>query len=316
MITKPGLKIPRFVVGVDGGGTKTVALAGDLDGLILGRGESGSSNYHNVGAEEASRAIRQAVLEAQKWAGLGKTKAEIAVVALAGVDSRRDRVKAEHFVNAANIARKSLVVHDSTAALQAATHGGPGIIVISGTGCVAAGINRAGKRSRVGGWGCLIDDEGSAYDIGRKALMSTFRALDGRFPRTRLGRALRRKFHVRRLEDALGTIYSEEFGVEGIAAIAPIVAKAASRDTVSRKILNSAGVSLAGLACTVAKRLKMEHERFEIALVGGTFAAGKHLVGPLRRKVRAECPHADIRVLKSEPAKGALLLAISEIQRN
>lgn len=308
------MHIPRFVVGVDGGGTKTVALVGTERGRVLGRGESGSSNYRNVGPRAASRAIRASVIEAQRHAGLSG-KAEIAIVALAAVDSDKDRLVAERFVRAAKIARKNLVVHDSMAALHAATQGGPGIIIISGTGCVAAGINKSGRYFRASGWGYIVDDQGSAYDIGRRALQSAFRAIDGRAPKTRLVSAFLREFRVNRLEDALGRIYSKEFGVEDIAGLASIVAEAASHDRVSRKILNDAGIALAEAACTVAKRLKMTNDHFTIALVGGTFNAGKSLIDPLRRRIAQECPKARVKRLKIEPATGALSLAISELRR-
>lgn len=148
IITRPTLQIPRFIIGVDGGGTKTVALVATTAGKVLGRGEAGPSNYHNVGPIAASRAIKQSVIRAKKQAGLAGTKADIAVVALAAVDSERDRASSERFVRRSGMT-KNLIVHDSKAALYAATGGRPGIIVIAGTGCVAAGINKAGKYSRV-----------------------------------------------------------------------------------------------------------------------------------------------------------------------
>ena len=315
MITKPTLQIPRIVVGVDGGGTKTVALVGTVTGRVLGRGESGSSNYHNVGPMAASMAIGRAVIEAQRQAGLVGRKAEIAVVALAAVDSVKDRMAAERFVRAAKIARKSIVVHDSMAALYAATRGRPGIVVVSGTGCVAAGINKAGRYFRASGWGYIVDDEGSGYDIGRKALQSAFRAIDGRAPKTRLVSIFKRKFRVVKLEDALGMIYAEGFGVEDVAGLAPHVAKAASHDHVSRRILNHSGKALAEAACAVAKRLKMKNEHFTITLVGGTYKAGRYLIDPFRKRVKQECRYAEVKLLKIEPARGALSLAVSKRHR-
>lgn len=304
------MTIPAFVVGVDGGGTKTVAIAATMRGKVLGRGETGSSNFHNVGPRAASRAIRKSVDQARKRAGLNGRRAEVAVVALAAVDSARDRRIAERFVRQAGIARKSIVVHDSEAALYAATRGREGIIVIAGTGCVAAGINREGKYHRASGWGYIIDDEGSAYDMGRKALTSAFRALDGRAPMTALVSALQRRFRVTRLEDALATIYSERYHVEDIAALAPIVVKIARHDMVSRRILENAGVALAESICVVAERLRMKNDRFPVVLVGGAFRAGELLIRPLSRRIRQECPRAYVERFKSDPVRGALMLAL------
>ncbi len=184
-------------------------------------------------------------------AGLGNMRgiregySDIGVVALAALNSPRDLATARRFVRAAKIAPRVFVVHDSVAALHAATHGKPGIVVISGTGCVAAGINKAGRYVRAGGWGYLIDDEGSAYDIGTKALRSAFRTLDGRTPRTKLASALKRRFRVKMLENASPLIYSDEFGIDSIAGLTPLVSKLAPSDEVCREILRNAGVALA-----------------------------------------------------------------------
>jgi N-acetylglucosamine kinase-like BadF-type ATPase len=312
IVTRASMKPLRYVIGIDGGATKTVALIGAENGKILGRGGSGPSNYHNIGVSAASVAIKQAVREARQRAGIERN-AEVAVVALAAVDSPRDKTTTLQFIRRIRIARKNLVVHDSVAALQAATSGQPGIIVISGTGCVAAGINEAGKYVRAGGWGYLIDDEGSAYDIGAKALRSAFRMLDGRSPETKLAYALKRKFRVRTLGDALREIYSAEFGVDGIAGLTPLVSKLASSDEVCRRILNDAGVSLAELACMVAKRLKMKNDAFTFFLVGGTFKAGRYLLQPFRARIKREYPNARIKIVKIEPALGAFSLAVSEL---
>jgi N-acetylglucosamine kinase-like BadF-type ATPase len=303
----------RHVVGVDGGASKTVALIGTESGKVLGRGESGPSNYHNVGAAAASRAIKKAVIEAQKQTGLREVRPETAVVALAAVDSEIDRAVALRFVRRTKIARTSYVVHDSVAALYAATQGKPGIIVISGTGCVAAGVNEAGEYARAGGWGYLIDDEGSAFDIGRKALTRAFRMLDGRARPTNLISILKRNFQVKMLEDALSLIYANGVSVEEVARLASLVSRAASRDKVCKEILNNAGITLAELACAVARRLCMTDDSFKVATVGGSFKSGRHLLKPFTARIKSECPRARVIRLKVEPARGAFLLAASEL---
>ncbi len=309
------MAVHTCVVGVDGGASKTVALIATADGRIIGRGQSGSSNYHNIGAQAAARSIKKAVSHAVNHAGLTGTKPEIAVVALAAINSPKDKLEAESFVRQAKIASTSFVVHDSVAALYTATQGRPGIIVISGTGSVAAGINRAGKYARAGGWGFLVDDEGSAYDVGRKALNRAFRAVDGRSPPTKLTSILRRKFGVKMLEDAQKQIYSDGMGVGEIAALAPLVSKAAARDGVCREILADAGIRLAELACAVARRLKMTNERVSVFVVGGNFKSGPPLLRPFKARTTSECPRARITKLNVEPVRGALALAVSELRR-
>jgi N-acetylglucosamine kinase-like BadF-type ATPase len=192
----------------------------------------------------------------------------------------------------------------------------PGIVVISGTGCVAAGLNEAGRHARAGGWGYIIDDEGSAYDIGKKALRSAFRTLDGRAPKTKLTSVLTRRFRVKTLEDASNQIYSDALGIDGIAKLTPLVSKLAPNDKVCREILSNAGVTLAELACVVAKQLRMRHDVFSITLVGGAFKAGRYLLQPFRARVRKECLHAKVRIMKIEPVLGSLSLAVSELRNS
>lgn len=298
-----------YVVGVDGGATKTVALIGTRT-RILGRGESGSSNYHNVGTDAAGKAIEAAVANAKKQARLrSRRRVKIAVVALAAIDSAEGVRIARGFVRRANLARKAFVVHDSVSALYAATRGKTGIIVNSGTGSFAAGINRAGDYVRVGGWGYLIDDTGSAFDIGMKAITLGFRMADGRTPRTRLMILLKNRLGVRRFDEILDMIYSNRIGVEEIAKLARSVSKAAGKDKVCRQILREVGVSLAELACTAARRLKLTNASFPLAMVGGGFRSGRYFMEPFASRVRDECPRARLVRLEDEPARGAYLIA-------
>ena len=310
-VSCPAMNKNRFVVGVDGGGSKTVALIADESGRIHGRGESGSSNYHNVGADAAGGAIKKAVKEAQIQAGLGGKFLSTSVVALAAIDCSNDKKIAQRFVQKTSIARKNFVVHDSIAAIYASTRGEPGVIVNSGTGSVAAGINRHGQYARAGGWGYILDDEGSGYDIGRKGLNYAFKSLDGRVPATKLVTIFKRFFGVKNLEDALERIYTDGLTVEEIAHLAPFVSKAAHNDQVSRQIVRAAGVELAKLVCAVSRQLRMTNERFTVTIVGGSFKSGRNLLRPFEASIKKECPHVRINKLKIEPVNGAVLLALS-----
>jgi N-acetylglucosamine kinase len=299
----------RYVVGVDGGATKTLALIGTANGKVLGRGVAGSSNYHNIGELAASKAIKTAVARAKKQAGIGKSRVRTAVIALAAVDSAEDFRVARRFVRLANVAGGSVVIHDSVAALYAASQGSPAVIVNSGTGCFAAGVNRAGEYVRVGGWGYLIDDKGSAFDIGMRAITMAFRMMDGRTPVTRLPTLLKRRLRVKRFDQILDMIYANRLSVEEIARLAPLVSKAASDDKVCRRILNEAGTSLAELAITAARRLEMTNRSFQLATVGGGFKSGHYLLRPFASRIRDNCPRARFVSLRVEPAKGAYLFA-------
>ena len=300
-----------YVVGVDGGATKTVALVGTLEGRILGRAKTGSSNYHNIGSELAGKAVKEAVVRAKKRAGLGHITPKIAVVSLAGVDSHKDIRVTSRFVRRANVAKTSFVIHDSVAALYAATHGSPGIIVNSGTGSFAAGINRAGEYVRVGGWGYLIDDRGSAFEIGMKAITFAFRMMDGRTPRTKLVNRLEHTLGVGMFDEILDLVYSNRIDVREIAELAPLVSQTANNDKVCRRILRESGTSLAELACAAARRLKVTRSSYPLAMVGGGFNSGFYFIEAFKSRVRKECSRARFVSLgkQDEPAKASYLIA-------
>jgi N-acetylglucosamine kinase-like BadF-type ATPase len=302
-----------YVAGIDGGASKTIALIADRKGTILGRGRGGPSNYHNIGVQAATIAIKEALKKAKSDAGTTE-KVEIAVVALAGIDSEQDLTNASNFVKNARIARTSIVIHDSVAALYATTKGRPGIVVNSGTGSFAAGINNKGTYARAGGWGRIIGDEGSAYDIGLTAIKMAFRSFDGREKKTELIEILKRRFRIKRLDDLISQIYNTGLTVEEIAAVTPLVISAARKDGISKTILNEAGAELGELVCAVAIRLKMTRQEFPVVAVGGSFKSGGYLLRALKSKISGCCPNAQVTQMHVEPALGSLSIALKALR--
>ncbi len=300
----------NYIVGVDGGASKTLAVIGDDYGNPIALGRAGSTNYHNVGVAATVREIRKAIHNAAEEAGIAHLRPRLAVCALAAIDSDRDFVSAVRFVKAAKIAERSYVTHDSVAALHASFGNQPGIIINAGTGSVAAGVNSNGKYVRIGGWGYLCGDEGSGFDIGRKALVAAFRATEGRSPHTTLESILRRKFQVKSLREAIPVLYGQGVDVDLVARLALTVSKAASSDRVCRQILRDAGIELAHQVYATAVKLGLTKKHFKIATTGGNFKS-RILFSSFSKSIRQRCPRATIFRGSTEPAKGAYGLAVS-----
>ncbi len=148
----------RFVMGVDGGATKTLAAVLDLQEQTLHLGHGGSSNPDSVGAHAATDSLVKATDEAIGRAGIEREQLDAAVLAVAGTDT--DAV-------AAHVRERCpatwLVVNDVVGAWAAATDARPGVGVISGTGSNVLGIGQDGRAWRAGGWGHVLGDEGSGY---------------------------------------------------------------------------------------------------------------------------------------------------------
>ncbi|HLL69996.1 MAG TPA: BadF/BadG/BcrA/BcrD ATPase family protein [Pyrinomonadaceae bacterium] len=310
------LSAPLVVLGVDGGGTKTQAMITDEEGRALGEGLAGPSNPLRVGVSSAAAAVREAVDRACAAAGVRRTDIASAEVGLAGV--RRADLKERM----ADALQRTLginpieVVTDADIALYGATAGKPGLVLIAGTGSICCGKNARRKHACAGGWGPLAGDEGSGSWIARRALQAVAHASDGRGDATRLGEAACLYFNVATADDLSLAIYAPSMTNERIAGFARSVIEAArARDAVACEIVTDAGRELASLARTVIRKLRIERESFQVAYVGGVFAAGELVLAPLRKAVEQSAPQAFLAPPQLSPAAAAATMARAHIRR-
>jgi len=298
---------------VDGGATKTTAVVGRPDGTLLGAARAPSSNYHNVGVKGAARSIRTSIRLACRRAAQSSRDLETVVIGLAAMDSPSDFVVGRRLAHLAGLGRRRIIKHDSVIALYAATLGRPGIVVNAGTGSFAAGVNARGRILRAGGWGSIIDDEGSAYDVGRLAIRAALRALDGRERETIIGRLLVRRYKLRTLEDIVPAVHEKLMTVEEISAISKLAAQAALKgDRAARDIFAYEGKALAGLVSSIARRLGMTRTKPNIYCTGGVFKAGPIVLAPFERELRKSVPRFAVKRPRFDPVVGAFVLALRQ----
>ena len=302
-----------LVSGVDGGATKTLAVVGRLDGTLLASARGPSSNYHNIGVRKAAKSIRTSVNSACRNARASFDDVETVVMGLAAMDSPRDFEAGHRVADLAHLGKRGIVVHDSVIAIYAATLGRPGIVVNAGTGSFAAGIGADGRTIRAGGWGNIVDDEGSAYHIGKLAIRAALRALDGTERKTAIAKLLVRKFKLQALENIVHEAYNKPLTVEEISSISKLAAQAAAKgDRAAREIFTYEGQALASLVSSVARRLDMTTSKPEIYCTGGVFKAGPVLLDPFKKELRKTVPRFILRRPRFEPVIGAFVLALKE----
>ncbi|HCV43286.1 MAG TPA: hypothetical protein DGH68_07360, partial [Bacteroidetes bacterium] len=228
-----------LVIGVDGGGTKTIALAADPSGNILARRESGASNVNVVGLDGTARSLHRVITECCDDVRCPPDELTSIVLALAGAGDDVVRQRISDAVNElfAQEGRKPLpisVESDSRAALEGAFDGGPGVVIVAGTGSIVIGKTDRGAVLTVGGWGRILGDEGGGFFIGREALRSLALHLDRRGEATKLEDKLAEKFQWRTRADIIRAVYQEQVD---LSRLAPIVLEAAAQnDIVSQKI--------------------------------------------------------------------------------
>jgi N-acetylglucosamine kinase-like BadF-type ATPase len=298
----------KFYVGVDGGGTKTECVVADDSGRLLGMSVSGPSGYHNIGVSVALSNLKAGVDAALAEARLKSTRVSTAFLGLSCIDSRRD---AERLYGRVGwIARKVLLEDDSSAALAGAFSGGPGIVALSGTGSVVRGMSERGQKVRVGGWGYLIGDDGSAFDIGRQALARTAAATDAARKGKPLCRAVLKDFGVNEPDELIGAVNTQHDPVSRIASLATLVSRVASNgDPVSLEILEDAGTKLAHLVLIAAKRLDVLGKPCRVSRIGSVFES-KFVSSSFERELRAKWSSLEITLPDLRPSVGAVLLAM------
>lgn len=179
----------RYVLGVDGGGSKVVCLAADERGRLLGYGRGGPVNTNYVLRQEAMDSLKYAINTALKEAGLRGEKIEaLCISAPMGPDTVgkvMEECGIRHVIRAA----------EGETARWAARFwidGHIGVTVDGGTGSLARGWARDGREVGSGGWGATLGDEGSGYWIGMKAMIAVLQAYDGRIEETMLTEAVLR----------------------------------------------------------------------------------------------------------------------------
>lgn len=307
---------PMLLLGIDGGATTTRALIGTDAGGILAIGTGGPSNhlYGDAAKRRLRGALQQSISDAVRQCGLKEPSVGCAWLGMTGLrEGSQFPALIEATVRGILDIADVHVSGDMETAHAGATALKPGILVYSGTGSNAFGVDAHGGTARCGGWGYLIDDEGGGYQVGRAALKAVYRASDGRAPATALTDTVLAHFGASTLKELTEVIYKDD-GLDrpSIAALSRLVSVAAERgDDVSRDILATAGNELAQLAATVAAKLGRLPEPPVIYAAGGVFRAGPPLRSEFARMVAERVPGATILPPRFPPIVGAYLLALN-----
>ena len=296
----------RYLMGVDGGATKTLAAVLDLRSEELHLAHAGPSNEDAVGAKAAVEALLGAAEGAIAQAGIDAAALGGAVLAVAGTDT-------ESIVRHVRAARSEawIVVNDVVGAWATATGAGPGVAVISGTGSNVFGVGPDARAWRAGGWGHLLGDEGSGYWLGLQSIKAALRARESSGPETALSDAAPRFFGVQSVEALASFVYSKPLTKGEIAAFATETAKlAAQGDEVARELFRRGAAELAEQIRAVIRCTGLaDGAAFPVGLIGSAFKAGAILVEPLSEAIHASAPQAKIDAVEMAPVGGSLLLA-------
>jgi N-acetylglucosamine kinase-like BadF-type ATPase len=303
-----------LVLGVDGGGSKTLAWLARPEGDVmpLGVGEAGPSNPQSVGWAAAVANIDRAVSLAFTAAGVPRERVAALCLAIAGAGRDAEQQRLRIWAEQRRIAERLLVTHDALPILAAGTTGGFGIALVAGTGSFAFGRDRGGGTARSGGWGYLFGDEGSGYDVARRGLHAVSLAVDGRGPGTRLTTGFPEALGAAAPADMLRAVYARAEDRQWIASLARVVLDAADAgDRVADEIIDLAVEQLKGMVYSVAARL--DEARPPLALAGGLLAHADSFRERLLRQFSVDGFDRDDARVVAEPVAGTIVLARREV---
>lgn len=294
-------------IGVDGGGTKTHVLV--MNGNRGATLTTAASNPQTVGMETAEQVISQAMVDCLRALNLAATDVEALSICMSGVD-REDEANYMRAAFQRQYPGAVLEVkNDALAAITAGTKGEPGVVLIAGTGSIAVGESESGNIVRAGGYGYLLGDEGSGFNIGQMGLIAAIQSFEGRAPRTRLWERARDVYGVSNAMELIPIVYRADRPVNTIAKFAQEVVTLADTDAVANEIVAKAISDYLQLIQSVLRRL--DGNTKNVVLAGGLFTHTTTLVNRLRT---AE-PSMNFVPLSNSAASGAALRAIKESYR-
>lgn len=294
----------RITIGVDAGGTSTVAAL-SRDGVFETQAREGPANASSRGIDAAALTIAAAVRELT-----GDTDPAALFVAAAGAGRATVRDGLFDALSKAFPETDAIAVEeDLRVALRASIAQGPGIVLIAGTGSVAY-AEHGDLRVRVGGDGYVLGDEGSAYAIGLAGLKLLARTFDGRARADETTDLVARHFDVTGRDGLLDAIYGAPLEVARVAALAPsIVAFADKGNRTSTKIVQTAATDLGDLVRVAVRTAGLTDLSPTIALAGGLLRENSMLSYLLEHRVVNETPGAAIVRARDEPVRAALYFA-------
>ncbi|MCL5986763.1 MAG: hypothetical protein M1371_09435 [Actinobacteria bacterium] len=311
-----------YILGVDGGGSKTIVQIADVAGNVLAENISNSTNYKSEGVKKATENLNRGMLSAISMLDISRNFTfKSACFGLSGLDSENDLKIYKRIVFNAKIKtyfdpKKTIICNDTKIGLAAGSNCKNKIILICGTGSKCFGVNENGGEAISNGWDYLAD-EGSGYEIGIKALRSLIKAYDRRGQNTLLSKTILEDLNLGGFLDLINWYYRNNLSKEKIAALAKTVCRTAEiGDEVSRRILAEEAEEAAISVYAVVNRLKIEDKKFDMVFAGNVFSCEKYFKNILVKKLKDRFKRISFVPVIKNPVEGAVKIAIENLNKD
>lgn len=299
-----------YIIGIDGGGTKTHCMLANLDGTVVSECYGGPSNFLVQGIEPVCKTLLELIKSCTSKNNISIEAVEIILLGTTGAGRRSDaelleQKFLEYIKMEKTIVKKFRVESDARIALEGAFSGNPGSILIAGTGSIMFGKDSKGNIHRVGGFGRFLGDEGSGYMLGKKGLVAVSKEFDGRGSKTLITELVKEKFKIDSPEILITEIYKNNFD---IASAAPLVIEAAEKfDEAAKRIVDEETDEL--LLHIAAMQKKLDQEILMVAFIGSIISNKNIFSNTLQKKITEKLSRVVVKDAENSPAMGAVLMA-------
>jgi len=306
-------ELRKYVIGIDGGGTKTHVLLVGVDGAVVSECTGGPTQVQTIGPKHSAGILFDLIKECCQKVSCTADALQNVVMGIAGAGRSSDRTVLSDALIAISSRKKFplrnvTIETDARIALEAAFAGGCGIVAIAGTGSIGLYRTEDGKLLRAGGWGRILGDEGSGYVIARDALAAVMRQFDGRSERTELTKKAMTHFQFGSHDELILKIYHEQID---IASFAPKVFEAvAEHDRVAHSILVKNASDLTELVRVLIMQVRPK-KKLPVALMGGLLESENVYSKMVKDKIISSLPNVVIQKPKFPAAFGAAIIGLS-----
>lgn len=292
----------RHYIGIDGGGSKTELLLCNEEGKILRHMITGGSNPVYNG-------IKNSIDNVEGLINRSLDNIDINDIGYISICVPGLKKYSESINVLKRFQEKYEILGDELNAFYGSLASEYGIVILSGTGSFAMGINRKGQTCTAGGWGSIIGDEGSGYYIGVKALGAVTKEYDSMGSKTILSELIKDKIKIRDISELRKVIYCDNYGVKEIASLSELVKYGAQQgDEVCIDIIKDCAHHFILMIDAIVKKLNIDSECYDLCLTGGISNFGELIINPLKDMLKSKYPYITLKKPQFPPVVGSIML--------
>lgn len=300
-----------MIVAVDGGGSKTDAVAVSLDGRVVAHRRGAATNPQTQGIERAVEVVDSLVTELVESSALPLVATGVFLSGLdleIEIETFREAVAHRPWASAGS----SLVDNDMFALLRTGTVAPDAVAVVCGTGINCVGVRHDGETARFAALGAISGDWGGGYQLGEQALWHAARAVDGRGRPTALTELVPAQFSLPHVAAVTEALHFGRLAFSALTTLSPVVFAAAdSGDPVAAELVDRQAEEIVALAGAAIDRLHLRDTALPVVLGGGVLAAASPaFLASIEEKLSRRSPRAHITLVRDRPIVGAALLTL------